>query len=62
MSTGSAHPDDHQEQLVVPLAAEDVAALGSDGERLDRAARHRVARPGAAAQGPRERRRVRGGH
>lgn len=27
------HPD-HQEQLLVPLAAEDVAALGSDGEQL----------------------------
>ncbi|GHE24156.1 pentapeptide repeat-containing protein [Streptomyces capillispiralis] len=34
MSTDPAHPDDHQEQLLVPLAAEDVAALGSDGEEL----------------------------
>ncbi|WP_331729596.1 hypothetical protein [Streptomyces platensis] len=34
MSTDPAHPDDHQEQLLVPLAAEDVAVLGSDGEQL----------------------------
>ncbi|MFD7669272.1 hypothetical protein [Streptomyces sp. NPDC059788] len=34
MSTDPAHPDDHQEQLLVPLAAEDIAALGSDGEHL----------------------------
>ncbi|MEU6680942.1 hypothetical protein [Streptomyces sp. NPDC046925] len=34
MSTDPAHPDDHQEQLLVPLAAEDVVALGSDGEQL----------------------------
>ncbi|MHB6912719.1 hypothetical protein [Streptomyces sp. DB-54] len=34
MSTDPAHPDDHQEQFLVPLAAEDVAVLGSDGEQL----------------------------
>jgi hypothetical protein len=34
MTTESEHPDDHQEQLLVPLAAEDVAVLGSDGEQL----------------------------
>ncbi|MEU9110161.1 hypothetical protein AB0D54_38745 [Streptomyces xanthophaeus] len=34
MSTEPAHPDDHQAQLLVPLAAEDVAVLGSDGEQL----------------------------
>ncbi|MFF5491552.1 hypothetical protein [Streptomyces virginiae] len=34
MSTDPAHRDDRQEQLLVPLAAEDVAALGSDGEEL----------------------------
>ncbi|MFG3042932.1 hypothetical protein ACGFYZ_39135 [Streptomyces sp. NPDC048330] len=34
MSTDPAHPDDHQEQLLVPLAAEDAAALGRDGEQL----------------------------
>ncbi|MFF7139366.1 hypothetical protein ACFZBZ_44640 [Streptomyces sp. NPDC008196] len=34
MTTEPEHPDDHQEQLLVPLAAEDVAVLGSDGEQL----------------------------
>jgi hypothetical protein len=34
VSTDPAHPDDDQEQLLVPLAAEDVAVLGSDGEQL----------------------------
>ncbi|MCY0947799.1 hypothetical protein [Streptomyces antarcticus] len=34
MNTDPAHADDHQEQLLVPLAADDVAALGSDGEQL----------------------------
>ncbi|MFJ9473061.1 hypothetical protein [Streptomyces caniferus] len=29
-----AHPGHCQEQLMVPLAAEDVAVLGSDGEQL----------------------------
>ncbi|MGA4953787.1 hypothetical protein [Streptomyces lydicamycinicus] len=33
MSTDPAH-DHHQEQLLVPLAAEDIAVLGSDGEQL----------------------------
>ncbi|MFF1546043.1 hypothetical protein [Streptomyces sp. NPDC058291] len=34
MTTESERPDDHQEQLLVPLAAEDVAVLGCDGEQL----------------------------
>ncbi|MFI8007991.1 hypothetical protein [Streptomyces sp. NPDC086010] len=34
MSTDPASDNHRQEQLLVPLAAEDVAALGSDGEQL----------------------------
>lgn len=34
MSTDPASDTHRQEQLLVPLAAEDVAALGSDGEQL----------------------------
>ncbi|MFC8658143.1 hypothetical protein ACFUCT_23530 [Streptomyces parvus] len=34
MSTDRASDNHRQEQLLVPLAAEDVAALGSDGEQL----------------------------
>lgn len=34
MSTDPASDTHDQEQLLVPLAAEDVAALGSDGEQL----------------------------
>lgn len=34
MSTDPASDNHHQEQLLVPLAAEHVAALGSDGQQL----------------------------
>lgn len=34
MSTDPANPNDDQEQLLIPLAAEDVAVLGSDGDHL----------------------------
>ncbi|MEU7031398.1 hypothetical protein AB0A60_32480 [Streptomyces sp. NPDC046275] len=34
MSTDPASNNRRQEQLLVPIAAEDVAALGSDGEQL----------------------------
>ncbi|MCX5589537.1 hypothetical protein [Streptomyces erythrochromogenes] len=34
MSTDPASDNHRQEQLLVPLAAEDVAALGGDGEQL----------------------------